>query len=72
VDVAPQLDLDYIDTENRKVHYNYQEISNNRLIKNALHKSHFFRSVSLNVIDEQLENAVELLKLINLHLSNEK
>ena len=71
-DVQPLVDLNYQDNSNKKVDFDFEKIRNNRLIKNALEKSVYYRNAYINWINEQIEQAENLLAKIDGYLTNGK
>ncbi|HSH20362.1 MAG TPA: DUF6090 family protein [Draconibacterium sp.] len=71
-DVHPLVDLNYQDISGEMINFDFEKIRNNRLIKNALKKSIFFRNVYINWINGQIEQAEKLLAIINGYLTHEK
>lgn len=66
-DVHPNVDLDF-SGDKFKVDFNIEELRNNRLVKNAIHKSIRFRDSYLFFMNEQKVKAVELLDLLDKEL----
>jgi hypothetical protein len=71
-DVHPLVDLNYEVISGKMVHFEFEKIRNNLLIKNALKKSVFFRNVYINWINGQIQQAEKLLQSIDDHLYNHK
>jgi len=71
-DVHPLVDLNYQDISGKMVDFDFEKISDTRLIKNALKKSIYFRNVYVFWINRQIEQAEKLLAIINGYLTHEK
>jgi len=67
-DIHSRVDLQYIDSLNITIKYEFNKIKKDRLIRNALNKSFGYRRVYTSRINAQLDEAAELLSMINKHL----
>jgi hypothetical protein len=67
-DIHSRGDLQYIDSLNITIKYEFNKIKKDRLIRNALNKSFGYRRVYTRRIKDQLDEAEELISLINFHL----
>jgi hypothetical protein len=66
-DVHPNVDLDFTGRVG-KVNFNIEELRNNRLVKNAIHKSIRYRDTYIFTMNEQKVKAVEILDLLDKEL----
>ena len=66
-DVHPNVDLDFTGRVG-KVDFNIEELRNNRLVKNAIHKSIRYRDTYIFTMNEQKAKAVEILDLLDKEL----
>jgi hypothetical protein len=74
-DINPMIDLDYNLLENddteKNIHFDIEELRNNRSFKNAISRSLSYRSIHIGMMKNQVSKASELLLMIN-HLLEEK
>ena len=71
-DVGSKIEYHYFGNSGNEVEFDFEEIRNQRLIRNALNKSLSFRNLSITYINEQLSLAEELLAIINSNLDKRK
>ena len=67
-DVGPFIVYNYLDGSNKKVEFDFKVVKTNNRIKNALNKSLYYRRVSLSQIENQHNDAIDLLDAINMQL----
>ena len=67
-DIAPKFDQTYTDGKEIVYDFDYSEIRNDRLIKNAIAKSLNWRSISINWMADQKEMATNILSSIDKYL----
>ncbi|MFK5891072.1 MAG: DUF6090 family protein [Flavobacteriaceae bacterium] len=71
-DVASKFDQTYTDTNSIVYDFDYNEIRNDRLIRNAIAKSLHWRSISYNWMKDQKEMATNILTRIDYYLRENK
>ncbi len=71
-DVAPKFDINYTNANRILYDFDYNKIRNDRLVKNAIANSLFYRNVSVNFSMDQKEMATNLLSRINYYLDKSK
>jgi hypothetical protein len=70
-DVASKFDQTYTDDKGIIYDFNYNEIRNDRLIRNAIAKSLYWRTVSINWMANQKEMATNILLSIDKYLNTD-
>lgn len=63
--VMPKIDLNFVEWPKSEVYFNFNEIRNDRLIKNAFNKSIFWRRLSNSKLNHQLKMADDILGSID-------
>jgi len=71
-DIASKFDQTYTNTNSIVYDFDYKEIRNDRLIRNAIAKSLHWRSISYNWMKEQKEMAINILSSIDKYLDKNK
>jgi hypothetical protein len=64
-DIHSRVDLQYTDTQNITIMYEFDIIKKDSMVRNALNKSFGYRMVYANMIEKQIVEATELLSMIN-------
>ena len=71
-DIASKFDITYTDANSIVYDFDYNEIRNDRLIRNAIAKSLHWRSISYNWMKGQKEMATNILTQIDYYLDKNK
>ena len=64
-DLYPKVDLDYAGITANQIHFDLEKLRNDRLFKNAINRSIGYRDVSISFMNQQKEQAIELLNILN-------
>ncbi|MDA0194801.1 MAG: DUF6090 family protein [Bacteroidetes bacterium] len=69
--IHPKVDFDFMEGNltNRRADFQFDNIKNDRLVKNALHRSFLYRKGEINSIEQQIQQIEEILSIIEEHLS---
>ena len=63
--IYPNVDYNYIDPNANKVDFNFEDISKKREVKNALQRSFGYREEYIDLLTDRIEDAENLINLIN-------